>query len=168
MEIEPRLSSQTVVVVRETLSVAAAVHLRDLALDYAASNNVSGAVSVFNSMRAELCAQLTGDDASPSTMDIARGKILTVLETGRSSNLQADRMRIKHYDRSDYVGRIGSLFGGGAAIFKDLDLKIFIGAIGFSGGSQEEDQQICTWAIRTASLYTDNNPNNLVFPAKRV
>ncbi len=159
MEQDKGPQSRQLTVVRETLSVPAALKLRDKAIETAHWVNIPGGVSIFNSSRWEICSQITGDDADPGTLDIARGKIRTVLNSGRSSNLQRERMREKGYERFDYMDRMGSLFGGGAAIFKDSDKQIFIGAMAFSGGSAEEDLEICNTSILDLGLFIDNKSN---------
>jgi len=63
-------------------------------------------------------------------------------------------MQEKGQSREDFAGQLGSLFGGGVALFEDEERTVFVGALAFSGGT-EEDEQICDHAAVTSELFTD-------------
>lgn len=137
-----------------TLSVMKALEIRDRALLFSQQYRLSGGIVVAG-LRGEICAQVTDDQADPGTLLIARGKNQTVLNSGRSSSLQRDRILKLHYDRADYMGRMSSLFGGGVPIFLNPDRKGLIGSVAFSGGVWDEDEELSARAVVASGLYTD-------------
>jgi uncharacterized protein GlcG (DUF336 family) len=146
-------------VLKETLSVRKALDIRDLAISIADEHRLIGSIVVAGSLY-EICGQLTDDEADPGTLLIARGKIQTVVNSRRSSSIQRDRIIEKHYRPEDFMGRMGSLFGGGVAIFADEQLRRFVGAAAFSGGDWTEDEELARQAIVESGLFTDLEPSD--------
>lgn len=141
-----------------TLSVNGAEIVRDVATREAQLAGVSGFVLVVDNNGMELCSLVTGQDVTKTNVSLARAKAKTVLTTQRSSRLQRERMKEKGQSVEDYDGMLGSLFGGGVAIFADEELSEFVGTAAFSGGSQEEDEAFCVSGVKAIGLYTDISP----------
>lgn len=142
----------------KALNLEGAVALRDIGIISAETMGVSGFLTVYSVSGMELCSQAVGETATPTNVKIAKGKIKTVLATGRSSRLQRERMAEKGQSPDYFVGELGSLFGGGVAIFEDEELKKFIGAMAFSGGTEAQDEEIGRQAIMHAGFFTDVKP----------
>lgn len=64
-------------------------------------------------------------------------------------------MGLKGQDRFDFAGQIGSLFGGGIAVFYQGE---FVGAFAFSGGTQSQDDEIGVKSVETIGFETDLRP----------
>ena len=134
-----------------------AIRLRDEGLAVAREMGVPGFLAVYSRTGMEETTQVQGA-ATLLNVEVARAKIKTVLAVRRSSRLQRERMAEKGQTREDFGGQLGSLFGGGIALFADEARTQFIGAMAFSGGTQEEDEEICRRAVERIGLYTDVDP----------
>lgn len=146
--------AQTGLVEIKTIGVEKAIELRDLGIETAKGIGVSGFLAVFSRTGMQECSQAM-DKATPLNVQIALDKIKTVLAVRRSTSLQRKRMEESGQSRDDFAGQLGSLFDGGVAIFADEDHTQFVGAIGFSGGTPEQDEEICKKAVEKSGLYTD-------------
>lgn len=147
-----------IVETRRTLSIQGGILLREngiVAASQIGAVGTSGFLTVFNIEGLELSSQAIGATVSPTNVEVARAKIKTVLAMRRSTRLQRERMVERGQVREDFGGKLGSLFGGGVAVFADKDLREFVGAMAFSGGTQEEDEEICRRAIKESGLFTD-------------
>lgn len=138
----------------KTINVAGALALRKSAIEMAQQMGVSGFLTVYSRTGMEETSQAM-ESATPLNVKVAKDKIKTVLAFRRSSRVQRERMEEKDQLREDYGGQLGSLFGGGVAIFADEAQTEFIGAIAFSGGTQEEDEEICRRAVEVVGFFTD-------------
>jgi len=135
------------------LSIAKAVELRDLGVKTSKALGIGGFLVVVDTLGMQKASEATG--GTSLNVDVALAKIKTVLAVRQSSSLRAARMREKGQTSEDFGGRIGSLFGGGVAIFADPDHEVFVGAVAFSGGTQEQDEKICRRTVEESGLYTD-------------
>lgn len=137
-----------------TLSVEGAVALREAALKSARENSVGGFLIIFDAKGLQLTSEgLGGYDETNIAIALAKAK--TVLSLHRSTSVQRERMESKGQKREDFGGRIGSLFGGGVAVFAAETKLEFVGAMAFSGGTEEQDENICRTAVKSLGLYTD-------------
>ncbi len=140
-----------------SLNEDGAIRLRTEGLAIARGMGIPGFIAVYSRTGMEETTQVQGA-ATPLNVEVARAKIKTVLAVRRSSRLQRERMIEKGQTREDFGGQLGSLFGGGIAIFSDEAKTDFIGAMAFSGGTQEQDEEICRRAVENTGLYTDVDP----------
>jgi len=70
-------------------------------------------------------------------------------------SVQVGYMKTNGRTREDYGGSLGSFIQGGVAIFKDPELKVFLGAAAYGGGPADQDEVIVRQAIEQQGLYTD-------------
>lgn len=161
MTIEARSVESNVREIKK-LSQAGAVHLRESGLELARQMELSGFLTVFSVNGMEECSQAIGESATPTHVEIAKAKIKTVLATHRSSSVQRARMQNMGQTREDLGNQIGSLLGGGVAIFADEKLTEFVGAIAFSGGTQDQDEAIARQAAESSGFFTDIQPKTEV------
>lgn len=113
---------------------------------------VSGFAVVYSRTGMQEASLTVGDRATPLNVAVALDKIKTVLATRRSTTVQRERMELKKQNRDDFAGQLGSLFGGGIAIFRDGE---FVGAFAFSGGTQEQDDEIGVRSVLSCGFETD-------------
>lgn len=139
------------------INVEGAVALRNVGVEIAREMGIPGFLAVYGRTGMEETTQAVAT-ATPLNVDIARAKIKTVLAVRRSTRLQAERMKEKGQAREDFGGQLGSLFGGGVAIFADEKKTEFVGAMAFSGGTPQQDEEICRRAVEKVGLYTDVSP----------
>lgn len=151
------LEIENILIERRTITPEAAILLRERGLDKAREIGVSGFLMVFDAQGVQLTSQGVGEHTHLS-VEIATAKAKTVLAMNRSTRVQRERMKSKSQNREDFGGQIGSLFGGGVAIFADEAKTGFVGAMAFSGGTEEQDEEICAIAITSLGLYTDLPP----------
>lgn len=142
------------VVELKSIGVEGAVALREFALEAAQEMGVSGFIVVYSRTGMQETSQALGS-ASPLSVEVANAKAKTVLAVRRSTSVQRDRMKEKDQSREDFGEQLGSLFGGGIAIFVDKEKTQFVGAIAFSGGTEEQDEEICRQAVEKIGLFTD-------------
>lgn len=139
----------------KTIGAEKALELRDLGIETAREMGISGFLTVHNFMGMQECAQVVGGKAIPQNVAVALDKIKSVIATRRSTSVQRERMKANNYPREDFANQLGSLFSGGVAIFADEELKEFVGAMAFSGGLPEQDEELCRRVVEKAGLYTD-------------
>lgn len=139
----------------KTIGVGKAVEMREKAIFAANTLGVSGYFVVVSRTGMIETSQAIGSKATPTNVEVAMAKIKTVLAMRRSTRLQKERMSEKGQSREDFGGTIGSLFGGGVALFEDEARTIFVGASAFSGGTEEQDEHICDHSAVTSGLFTD-------------
>ncbi len=133
------------------LSVGKAVEMRDNALMF--NVGLTGFIAIADRKGMLLSAQVTGDGLSDMNVPLAFAKLRIVIAARRSSRLQIEKMTKAGINLANYAD-----LGGGVAIFADKDRREFVGAVAFSGGSEEQDEQICVNAIETSGLFTDIPP----------
>lgn len=134
-----------------------AVQIREHAIELANRRSLSGFLTIYTANNMELTSQLVGDPrkVKPVHADTARSKIQTVVNHGLSTSLRRARIYEKGQNRDDFSG-LGSLFGGGVAILNPDIRQELIGAIAFSGGTEQEDEDLCRAALwKTGGLATD-------------
>lgn len=151
------LEIENILIERRTITPEAAIFLRDVGLEKARELGVSGFLMVFDAQGVQLTSQGVGGHTHLS-VEIATAKAKTVLAISRSTRVQRERMQSKSQNREDFGGQLGSLFGGGVAIFANEAKTEFVGAMAFSGGTEEQDEEICAIAITSLGLYTDLPP----------
>jgi len=138
-----------------SINIEGAIALREAVIKIAQKMGISGFLTIFGRNGIEQTSQVIGASAMRISIEVARARIKTVLAVRRSTNLQRERMKEKNQSREDFAGQLGSLFGGGVAIFADVAHTEFIGAMAFGGGTEEQDEEICRKAIEKVGLYTD-------------
>ena len=95
------------------------------------------------------------DGASMFRIDIATGKAWASVAMGAASRVLTQRAK----DLPAFFGALASTGQGkfipqtGAVLIKDADGRV-IGAAGASGGTGDEDEEICIAGIRAAGLET--------------
>ena len=144
--------SAPIVSVVPTITAHAAKMLLDHAEGIAIKMGISGFAVVYSRTGMQEGSLAIGEGGTPLNVSIALDKIKTVLATRRSTSAQQKRMVSEGRDRADYAGQIGSLFGGGVALFHNDQ---FVGAMAFSGGTPDQDQELCVRAALAAGLQTD-------------
>ena len=96
------------------------------------------------------------DGASMFRFDVARGKAWASVGMDASSRILADRAK----DNPNFFVALAATAGGrflpqpGGVLIRDADGRI-IGAAGASGGTGDEDEEICAQGIRSAGLIAD-------------
>lgn len=135
------------------LSVGKAVEIRDTVLSLTAG--LIGVVAIADRKGMLLSLQVTGDGLRDMNVPLVLGKLKTVVASQRSTRLQRERMLEAGIDLANYGGELGNLFGGGVAAFNDKDRTEFVGAVAYSGGPEDQDEQVCVEAIEMAGLFTD-------------
>lgn len=123
--------------------------------ELAEERGYSGLGMVTNAAHELVSAQATGSGAHEDQLEIIKSKIQTVLASRRSVSVQVAYMKTYGRTREDYGGSLGSMIPGGVALFKDPDLKIFIGAAAYGGGPAAEDEFIVRQAAEEKGVYTD-------------
>lgn len=98
------------------------------------------------------------DDSSMLRFEMAYGKAYAALALGRSSSLV--RMRAEERPMfMEYVIRASAdrIFPeGGGMLIRDRDGEL-IGAVGVTGDTQERDEELAAYGIRTAGFKTDED-----------
>ncbi|HEY7165150.1 MAG TPA: heme-binding protein [Candidatus Binatia bacterium] len=98
------------------------------------------------------------DDSSMLRFEMAYGKAYAALALGRSSSLV--RMRAEERPMfMEYVIRASGdrIFPeGGGMLIRDRDGEL-IGAVGVTGDTQERDEELAAYGIRTAGFKTDED-----------
>lgn len=140
-----------------SLTGDAAYSLLAVAPEVADRAGLSGVYAVADGNGMLLGLLAIGEKPTPTNVAVVLDKIKTVVATHRSSRLQAERMKKNNQSPSDFGGALGSLFGGGVALFADKEKTEFVGAHAFSGGTPFEDEDFCLDAIRSSdlTLYSD-------------
>ena len=93
------------------------------------------------------------DGASMFRIDIASGKAWASIAMGAASRALVERAK----DLPAFFGALASTGNGkfipqtGAVLIKDSDGKI-VGAVGASGGTGDEDEEICIAGVKDAGL----------------
>ena len=93
------------------------------------------------------------DGASMLRVDIAHGKAFACVAMGASSRQLAERAR----DNPQFFGSLAATAHGrfraqtGAVLVKDAGGQV-LGAIGASGGTGDQDEEICIAGVRAAGL----------------
>ena len=138
-----------------SLTAKGAAALREAAVVTAEEMEVSGVVAVLARTGMLESLQAVGQGARPAFVELAQRKARTAFNMGRSTSNQRNRMAERGQGREDFMGVVECLLKGGVAIFADQRCSILIGAIGFSGGGEDEDQEICMRAVEMVGFFTD-------------
>lgn len=96
------------------------------------------------------------DGASMFRVDIATGKAWGAVGMGQSSRQLAERAK----ENPNFFLSLASTANGrflpqqGAVLVKDVDGNV-LGAVGASGGTGDQDEEICAEGVRAAGLRTE-------------
>ncbi len=142
-------------ILKEVLSPDAGENIVKRIKEQAEERKYSGLGMAVNAAHELLGSLATGNGAHVDQLAVIEGKIKTVLATHRSVSVQAAYMKTNGRTREDYNGKLGGLIPGGVAIFKDPELKIFVGAAAYGGGPADQDEIIVRQAIEQEGLFTD-------------
>ena len=98
------------------------------------------------------------DGSSMSRFEMAYGKAYAALALGRSSSLVKQRQQEKPEFVSFLIGASGErLFAeGGGRLIRDADGNV-IGAVGVTGDTEENDEELAAHGIHAAGLKTDED-----------
>ena len=98
------------------------------------------------------------DGSSMSRFEMAYGKAYAALALGRSSSLVKLRQQEKPEFVSFLIGTSGErLFAeGGGRLIRDADGNV-IGAVGVTGDTEENDEELAAHGIHAAGLKTDED-----------
>lgn len=135
-----------------TLGVSIAIELGLGVAREALEKGISGYVVVYDRHGMPLYCQAVGDKYSQAVVTVAHAKARTVLNWKVSTSKRRESMEANGRKREDYAGTVETLFSGGVALFHKKEL---IGAVAFSGGTQEEDEEVCLKAARKLNIDTD-------------
>ncbi|MDP3900964.1 MAG: heme-binding protein [bacterium] len=138
-----------------TIGFKAAGSLGSCALKMAESMEVSGVVCVYGMTGMPFMHWAYGEGARPMHVEIAKAKARTVLNVRRSTSKQRERMEQGGQSQDHFAGQVLTTLGGGVAVFADEECREFVGAMAFSGGTQEQDEYVCAQAIAHLGLFTD-------------
>lgn len=103
-----------------------------------------------------LKASARDDGATPLRLDIARGKACAAAGMGSSSRVLTERAK----QFPAFFGTIAAtasqpfIAQTGAVLIKTADGEI-LGALGASGGTGDEDENICSHGVQTADLLAE-------------
>ncbi len=97
------------------------------------------------------------DGCSQARIEMALGKAVAALALGRSSALVRERQR----QGPEFVAQVQALVGeprmfmvGGGELIRDDDGNI-LGAVGVTGATEDEDEELVAFGIRAAGFRTD-------------
>ena len=135
-----------------SLGLSSAIELGQAAVRKAAERQISGFVAVYDREGVPLYCQSVGLHYTAEDVSIAQAKIRTVIINQRSTSRLRRDIEAYKSSREDYAGVVETLFSGGIALFHE---RKFIGAIAFSGATQEGDEDICLTAAREVGVQTD-------------
>jgi uncharacterized protein GlcG (DUF336 family) len=102
------------------------------------------------------------DGSSMIRFEMAYGKAYSALALGRSSKL----VRIRAEERPIFMRYLISASGeqifleGGGLQIRDLDGEV-IGAVGVTGDTEDRDEELAAYGIRSAGLKTDDDCEGL-------
>lgn len=140
-----------------TLNIDGAKKILTASIAVARQQNVYGFCIVYFRTGMQECSEAVGALARPAHVEIAQAKAATVLNMRKSTRLLAEWLITERegFGPQDFAGQIPTILPGGVAIFADHDLKYFIGAMAFSGGSPEQDEYVCNAGLERVGFYSD-------------
>lgn len=135
------------------LTLAQASHILQAAMQAARAAHYKPMGIVVLDASGQLLSFVREDGASMFRFDIARGKAFAAVGMGTSSRALAERAK----DNPTFFTSLAATAGGqflaqtGAVLIKDANGQV-LGAAGASGGTGDEDEQICLAGIASAGL----------------
>jgi uncharacterized protein GlcG (DUF336 family) len=136
-----------------TLTIAQANKIIDAALQSARQARYKAMAVVVLDQSGDLKAAQRDDGASMFRVDVATGKAWAAVGMGVASRVLAERAK----DNPNFFVSLAATAKGrflpqtGAVLIKDADGNV-IGAVGASGGTGDEDEQICIHGVQAAGL----------------
>lgn len=139
-----------------TLTLAQANQIIDTALRSARAKGYKPMAVVVLDEGGNLRAAQRDDGASMFRVDIATGKAWGAVGMGQSSRQLAERAK----ENPNFFLSLASTANGrflpqqGAVLIKDAGGHV-LGAVGASGGTGDQDEEICAEGVRAAGLRTE-------------
>ncbi len=139
-----------------SLTLAQANQIIDTALRSARAKGYKPMAVVVLDEGGNLRAAQRDDGASMFRVDIATGKAWGAVGMGQSSRQLAERAK----ENPNFFLSLASTANGrflpqqGAVLIKDAEGHV-LGAVGASGGTGDQDEEICAEGVRAAGLRTD-------------
>lgn len=94
------------------------------------------------------------DDCKIHSINLARAKAITAVSLRDSTGNAGKMIREMKLDTSYWAGACETGFKGGIPIYPDKNEIAPIGAIGVSGGTQDEDEEIALLGIKDMGFVT--------------
>lgn len=140
----------------KSISPAAANRMVQFALAKAVELKLSKIAIGVMGIEGFMLASVTGGGVTPNNDIALRNKLETVIATRRSIHKQISHMKEKKIDPANYGDAIKTLFIGGLAVYADVELTQFVGAIAASGGTSMQDVLVAVNGVDNMSYYTDD------------
>jgi uncharacterized protein GlcG (DUF336 family) len=96
------------------------------------------------------------DGSMLHTFDLSRGKAYTAISMENTTSFVHKIIEDNKVDLSYFHGTVKSGFKGGVPAFSQDDDKP-IGAIGISGGTQDEDEEIAVSGVKAMGFYREQD-----------
>ena len=96
------------------------------------------------------------DDSKLHSINLSRAKAFTAISLKDSSGSAHKLVNELGIDISYWAGGVESGWKGGLPVFFSKDEDTPIGAIGVSGGTEEQDEQIAVEGIKAMGFYEKN------------
>jgi Uncharacterized protein, possibly involved in utilization of glycolate and propanediol len=100
------------------------------------------------------------DDAQIFTFDLSRSKAFTAVNMKDTSGSVHKILKETETELSYFNGSIKSAWKGGVPAFSPDDKNNPIGAIGISGGTQDEDEEIAIAGLKAIGFYKELDVKN--------
>ncbi|MHB1375824.1 MAG: GlcG/HbpS family heme-binding protein [Candidatus Humimicrobiaceae bacterium] len=100
------------------------------------------------------------DDSMLHTIDLSRAKAYTAISMKNTSGIIHKIIKEHKIELSYFDGSAKSGWKGGVPAFNPDDKNNPIGAIGVSGGTQDEDEEIAIAGLRAISYYKELDVKN--------
>ena len=139
-----------------TITLAQANRIIEAALEHSRAKGYQPMGVVVLDESGNLKAAQREDGASMFRIDIATGKAWGAVGMGQSSRQLAERAK----DNPNFFLSLASTAKGrflpqpGAVVVKDAQGRV-IGAVGASGGTGDQDEEICAHGVRAVGLATN-------------
>ena len=96
------------------------------------------------------------DDSKLHSIDLSRAKAFTAISLKDSSGSAHKLVQDLGIDISYWAGGVETGWKGGVPAFAPEDKETPIGAIGVSGGTEDQDEQIAIEGLKAMSFYKEN------------
>jgi uncharacterized protein GlcG (DUF336 family) len=94
------------------------------------------------------------DGVKSASVDLARAKAMTALRMRSSTKSVGELIKNMQIDIQYWAGSCETAFGGGIPLYENEKSAVPVGAIGVSGGTQEQDQEMAMKGLRALGLAT--------------
>jgi uncharacterized protein GlcG (DUF336 family) len=94
------------------------------------------------------------DGVKGMSADLARAKAMTALRMRSSTKNTGDLIKSMAIDIEYWAGGCETAFGGGIPIYENDKSSVPVGAIGVSGGTQEQDHEMAMKGLKALGLST--------------